>query len=475
MKPFLDDDFLLDNRTASTLYHQIARDLPIFDFHTHVPALQIANDHRFANMTELWLAGDPHKRRAMRTNGVPEEQITGNASDFEKFEAWAATVPWTLGNPLYHWTHMELKRPFGVDGLLDGASAREIWQRCNERLSQAGFSARGLLCQFGVVAVCTTEDPTDSLEPHLEHARLGHPDVRLFPSWRPDRALLVEDPTTFNAWVHRLEAAAEASIDNYSSFLDALDQRHTAFHAAGCRLSDYGLDQAYSEDYTLAQVSAAFAELRSGKRLSSQQALRLKSATLYELLLLDHSRGWVQQLHLGALRDSNTRLLDRVGSDTGFDSMGDFEQARPLSRLLDRLDRTDQLSKTILCNNNPRDNALFATMMGNFQDGSVPGKMQLGSASWFSDQRDGIESQLGTLCNMGLLSRFVGVATDSRSFVSYSRHEYFRRILCNKLGREVEAGLLPDDRALLGKIVRGVCFENAAAYVPVGIENKGGD
>ena len=472
MKPFLDDDFLLDSRTAATLFHEVARDLPIFDFHTHVPAFQIVQDHRFANMTELWLAGDHHKSRAMRTHGVGERQITGDANDSEKFEAWAATVPWTLGSPLYHWTHMELRRPFGVERLLDGASAREIWQHCNERLSQPGFGARGLLRQFGVVAVCTTDDPTDTLEPHLEHARLGHPDVRLFPVWRPDKALVVDDPTTFNAWVHRLEAAAQASIDNYSSFLDVLDQRHAAFHAAGCRLSDYGLEQAYSEDYTLAQVSAAFAELRSGKRLSAQQALRLKSATLYELLLLDHSRGWVQQLHLGARRDNNARPLDRLSSDTGLDSMGDLEQARPLSRLLDRLDRTEQLSKTILYSMNPRDSALLVTAMANFQDGSVPGKMQLGSAWWCPDQKDGIESHLNTICNTGLLSRFVGMVTDSRSFLSYSRHEYFRRVLCNKLGRDVEAGLLPDDRDLLDRVVRGVCFENASAYVPVELENE---
>jgi glucuronate isomerase len=467
---FLNEDFLLENRTAAALYHEVARDLPILDYHCHLPPEQIAGNHRFRNLTEIWLEGDHYKWRAMRASGVPERLITGDASDCDKFEAWARTVPATLRNPLYHWTHMELRRPFGITGtLLDGTTARFVYDRGNEMLQRDDFTAQGILRQFKVVAVCSTDDPVDSLEPHLAHARAGSPAVRLFPTWRPDQALGVEDPAAFNQWVDRLAAAANVHVANLGSFLDALRRRHTFFHDAGCRASDHGLEQAYADDYSEAEVRAAFEQVRAGRVLDGSAARKLKSALLHELALLDHARGWVQQFHLGALRNINTRLLRQLGPNTGGDSMGDFEQARPLARFLDGLDRTDQLARTIVYNSNPRDNELMATVVGSFNDGSVPGKMQYGAAWWFLDQKDGMEKQIEALSNIGLLSRFVGMVTDSRSFLSYPRHEYFRRLLCNILGRDAEKGLIPTDREMLGRLVRDVCFENAKAYFPLGL------
>jgi glucuronate isomerase len=466
MRAFLDEDFLLETRTGAALYHEVARDLPILDYHCHLPPDQIARNHRFRSLTEIWLEGDHYKWRAMRSNGVPERLITGDASDWEKFQAWAETVPATLRNPLYHWTHMELRRPFGITGtLVDGRSARAIYDRCHELLQTDDFTTQGLLRQFKVVAVCSTDDPTDSLEPHLAHARAGSPGSRLFPTWRPDKVLAVEDPHAFNAWVDKLGAAADTTIGSYADLLAALRKRHDFFHQAGCRASDLGLERLYADPYTEADLRGAFDQARAGRTVTAEQAHRFKSALLYEMALLDHARGWVQQFHVGALRNNNARLLGKLGPDTGFDSMGDFEQARPLARFLDRLDSTDQLAKTILYNNNPRDNELMATMIGNFQDGSVPGKMQFGSAWWFMDQRDGMERQIEALSNMGLLARFVGMVTDSRSFLSYPRHEYFRRLLCNVLGKDVERGLVPSDRELLAKLVRDVCFFNARNYM----------
>jgi glucuronate isomerase len=467
---FLNEDFLLENRTAAALYHEVARDLPILDYHCHLPPDQIARNHRFRSLTEIWLEGDHYKWRAMRASGVPERLITGDASDWDKFEAWARTVPATLRNPLYHWTHMELRRPFGITSiLLDGTTARFVYDRGNEMLQRDDFTTQGLLRQFKVVAVCSTDDPVDSLEPHLAHARAGSPAVRLFPTWRPDQALGVEDPAAFNQWVDRLAAAANMHVASLGSFLDALRRRHTFFHDAGCRASDHGLEQAYADDYAEAEVRAAFDQVRAGRLLDGTAARKLKSALLHELALLDHARGWVQQFHLGALRNINTRLLRQLGPNTGGDSMGDFEQARPLTRFLDGLDRTDQLARTIVYNSNPRDNELMATVVGSFNDGSVPGKMQYGAAWWFLDQKDGMEKQIEALSNIGLLSRFVGMVTDSRSFLSYPRHEYFRRLLCNILGRDAEKGLIPADRELLGYVVRDVCFENAKAYFPLGL------
>ncbi len=465
MKPFLDENFLLDTKTAVDLYHEFAKGQPIIDYHCHLPPDQIAANHRFANLTEIWLNGDHYKWRAMRSNGVDERFCTGKASDWEKFEAWAGTVPHTLRNPLYHWTHLELRFPFGItDRLLGPATAREIYDQCNTALARDQFTTQGLLRQYNVLAVCTTDDPADTLEHHQRHAKNPAAGTRLYPTWRPDRALAVHDLPAFNAWVDRLEAAAGISISNVGALRDALKRRHDFFHANGCRLSDHGLDTIWAVAYTERDIEAAFAKARAGQTLTVDEADKYRSAMLHELALLDHSRGWVQQFHLGALRNNNTRAVRTLGADSGFDSIGDFPIAIPLSRFLDRLDNTNQLAKTILYNLNPADNDLFATMIGNFQDGSVPGKMQFGSAWWFLDQREGMERQINALSNMGLLSRFVGMLTDSRSFLSYSRHEYFRRLLCNLIGNDVEAGLLPNDRALLGGLVKDVCFRNARDY-----------
>jgi glucuronate isomerase len=470
MAAFLDDNFLLTSDVASDLYHRVAADLPIIDFHCHLSPQWMAEDHRFRSITEIWLEGDHYKWRAMRANGEPERCCSGDASDWEKFEAWARTVPATLRNPLYHWTHMELRRPFDITALLSPDTSREIFARTNERLQSDGFTTMGLLRQFRVAAVCTTDDPVDSLEYHDRLATRATPDTRVYPTWRPDRAFDVEQPPVLNAWLARLEQASGMSVDTFDDLLAALDARHQAFHDRGCRLSDHGFETMYAEPWTDAGVAVSFDTVRRGQMIDRGEALRLKSALVYHLAVMDHARGWVQQFHLGALRDNNSRLRQQVGRDVGVDSIGDFEMARPLSRFLDSLDRDGRLAKTILYNLNPRDNELLASMVGNFQDGSVPGKLQYGAAWWFLDQLDGMEKQLNTLSNLGLLSRFVGMVTDSRSFLSYSRHEYFRRLLCELIGRDVVAGLLPDDRELLASLVRQVGFLNARDYfgLPLG-------
>jgi glucuronate isomerase len=476
MKPFLDENFLLDSPVAIDLYHRVAADLPIIDYHCHLSPEQIATDHRFRSITEIWLDGDHYKWRAMRANGESERYCTGDASDWEKFEAWARTVPDTLRNPLYHWTHMELRRPFGITTLLSPSTAREVFDRGNQRLREDGFTTQGLMRQFRVAVVCTTDDPIDALEHHRVLAARKDPDTQVYPTWRPDKVFAVDDPPAWNAYVARLEAASGRSIGGrLSSLLDALKVRHDAFHEAGCRASDHGLETMFADAWTNAEVDGAFDRLRSGHALDAPAAAKLRAALVYELALFDHARGWVQQFHLGALRNNNTRMRRTLGPDTGFDSIGDFEIAKPLSRFLDRLDDTNQLAKTILYNLNPRDNALVAAMIGNFQDGTVPGKMQYGSAWWFLDQLDGMTDQMDTLSTMGLLARFVGMVTDSRSFLSYSRHEYFRRLLCNLLGEDVRRGYLPDDRELLARLVRNVSFENAKRYFgfPLGSVAKG--
>lgn len=464
-KHFIHEDFLLESELARELYHMVAAELPIIDYHCHLPPDQIARDHRFANITELWLHGDHYKWRAMRSNGVSERFCTGDASDWEKFEAWARTVPNTLRNPLYHWTHMELARPFGVrDRLLNANTARELYGHLNESLESDSFSTRGLLTQFRVCVVCTTDDPADSLEHHISYAKNPSAGLRMYPTWRPDRALALEDLNAWNTWVEKLEAAANVAVQDYDTFWTALEKRHAFFHEQGCRVSDHGLEAIYAESCSDTEAAAIFDKARARQTVSPAELLQYKSALLYRFAILDHARGWVQQFHLGALRNNNTRMLRTLGPDTGFDSIGDFEIARPLARFLDRLDSTDQLSPTILYNLNPRDNEVMGSMLGNFQDGKTPGKMQYGSAWWFLDQLDGMEKQLNALSNLGLLSRFIGMLTDSRSFLSYSRHEYFRRLLCNMLGEDVQRGLLPGDRALLSELVRGVCFENARTY-----------
>jgi glucuronate isomerase len=464
--PLYDEDFLLESDAARELFHEHAKGQPIIDYHCHLPPDQVATNHKFRSLTEIWLEGDHYKWRAMRTNGVSEALITGGAGDYERFEAWAATVPKTLRNPLYHWTHLELKDPFGVrDRLLSPATARGIYDQANAKLAKDEFTTQGLMRHFRVVAVCTTDDPADDLAHHKAHRATPAADVtRMYPTFRPDKSLAVEDPVAFKSYLERLEAASGTSIKNYATLVGALERRHTFFHELGCRLSDHGLETMYAEDYTQAEVDKTFARVLAGETVSRAEADRYKSALLYDLARFDNARGWTQQFHLGAIRNLNSRMQRKLGPDTGFDAIGDFEVAKPLARFLDRLDTSAELAKTILYNLNPRDNELMAALIGCFQDGSVAGKMQYGSSWWFLDQLDGMERQMEALSNLGLLSRFVGMLTDSRSFLSYSRHEYFRRLLCNILGRDVVRGYLPDDRKLLGEMVRDICFRNASTY-----------
>jgi glucuronate isomerase len=465
MKTFLGDDFLLDSKTAVDLYEGFARRQPIVDYHNHLSPQLIADNHQFRSITEIWLDGDHYKWRAMRAAGVDERNITGDASDWEKFAAWAGTVPQPLRNPLYHWTHLELAFPFGIKGKRLGPdTAREIYDHCNRRLAEPGFTTQGLLQQYDVRVVCSTDDPADDLAPHARHAENRGAFTKLYPTWRPDKALAVHDLPAWNAWLDRLGAAAGVSTDRLAGLREALARRHEVFHARGCRASDHGLDRIFAAAYTEREAEAIFAKARAGTALAPDEIEKFRAALLYDLAVMDHSRGWVQQFHLGAMRNLSARAVRRNGPDTGYDSVGDFPQGEALARFLDRLDAEDRLAKTIVYNLNPRDNELFATIVGTFQDGSTPGKMQLGSAWWFLDQLDGMEKQLQALSNMGLLSRFVGMLTDSRSFLSFSRHDYFRRLLCNLLGNDVERGHLPNDRGLLGRLVEDVCYGNARSY-----------
>ena len=467
---FLTEDFLLQSKTAKILYHEHAKNMPIYDYHCHLPADQIAADHRFGNLTQAWLYGDHYKWRAMRANGVAEKYITGNASDCEKFEKWAGTVPYCIRNPLYLWTHLELKNPFGIkDKLLGPDTATEIYDRCTEMLRTPQFSVRNIMRKANVKLVCTTEGPLDSLEHHKKIRADGF-EIKVHTAFRPDKAMAVEDITDLNVFIDKLEAICDMEIAGFHSYIEAIRKRHDYFHENGCRLSDHGLETAYAEDYTENEIEKIFDRIRSGKDLDLSQRLKFKSAMMVEFALIDYESGWVQQLHLGALRNNSTRMFKAIGPDIGCDSIGDFQISQPLSKFLDRLDMNNTLPKTILYNLNPRDNALCATMVGNFQDGSVPGKMQYGSAWWFLDQKNGMEEQINVLSNMGLLSRFVGMLTDSRSFLSYPRHEYFRRILCNMLGSDVEAGLLPNDLDLLGKMVEDISFNNAKKYFPMELD-----
>lgn len=462
-KPFLNDDFLLQTESAQQLYHEFAKPMPIIDYHCHLPPDQISEDKTFDNLTQIWLYGDHYKWRAMRTNGVDESYCTGNQSDFAKFQKWAETVPYTVRNPLYHWTHLELQRYFGITEVLNGKSARRIYDACTEQLQSPDFSVRNLLRRMNVETVCTTDDPVDSLEHHQKLADSGF-EISVLPAFRPDKAMTVEDPAAFNQYISRLEAASNVSITHFDDFLTALRQRHDYFAAMGCKLSDHGLEQIYAEEYSEADVKAIFDKIRSGHSLTGAGILTFKSAMLVYLAEMDWEKGWTQQFHLGALRNNNSRMLRQLGPDTGWDSIGDFSQARALALFLDRLDTTDKLAKTILYNLNPADNELMATMIGNFNDGSVAGKIQFGSGWWFLDQKEGMERQINALSNMGLLSRFVGMLTDSRSFLSYPRHEYFRRILCNLLGNDIENGELPDDMEWMGQVVKNVCYGNAKTY-----------
>ncbi len=473
MAEFITEDFLLQTKTARILYHEYAEKMPIYDYHCHLPADLIAADHRFDNLTQPWLDGDHYKWRAMRANGVAEKYVTGNASDYEKFEKWAQTVPYCLRNPLYHWTHLELKNLFGIKGKLLGPdTAKDIYDTCSQMLRTPEFSVRNIMRRMNVKLVCTTEGPLDSLEHHKRIREDGF-EIKVHTAFRPDKAMAIDDLASFNVFVDKLEEICNMEIANFHSYIEALRIRHYYFHQNGCRLSDHGLETAYAEDYTESEIKNIFNKIRCGREPDACERLKFKSAMMVELALMDHEAGWVQQLHLGALRNNSTRLFKAIGPDVGCDSMGDFETAGPLSKFLDRLDAKNELPKTIIYNLNPRDTALCATMVGNFQDGSAPGKIQYGSAWWFLDQKDGMEEQINVLSNMGLLSRFVGMLTDSRSFLSYPRHEYFRRILCNMLGDDIEAGLLPNPDQLssgLGRMVEDICFNNARDYFPMELD-----
>ena len=455
------DDFLLHSAPARELYHGFAEGQPIIDYHCHLSPELIADNHRFGDLAEVWLAGDHYKWRAMRANGVAERFCTGDATPREKFLAWAGTVPHTLRNPLYHWTHLELKRHFGISTPLNPDTAAGIWTRANAKL--ADLRVHDLLALFNVAAVCTTDDPADSLGHHAR-IRASGLRTRVYPAFRPDRALALGQPAAFNAWVDRLGGAAGVRVRTFDDLLEALKKRHDDFHAAGGRLSDHGLDAALSEPCTRARAAAAFASARRGKAPSPEDQARYGSYLMLEFGRWDAARGWTKQLHLGALRDTNRRLLRTLGPNTGLDSIGDQPQARALARYLDTLDATGELPRTILYNLNPADNYVFGSMIGNFQDGSVAGKLQFGSSWWFLDQKEGIEWQINALSNLGLLSRFVGMLTDSRSFLSYPRHEYFRRVLCNVLGADMVRGEIPRDMALVGGMVRNICFNNARDY-----------
>ncbi len=472
MEPFLSENFLLRTASAKKLYHEYAASMPIFDYHCHLPVAEIAIDKKFANLTAIWLYGDHYKWRAMRANGVDEHYITGGASDEEKFMAWARTVPKTLRNPLYHWTHLELKNPFGIKNiLLDESTGREIYERCSAMLQQDDFSTKGILKQMNVRVVCTTDDPVDTLEHHKKIAEDSGFPIKVVPAFRPDKAMAVEDSGTFNTYVDSLGEITGDDITQFSAFLSCLEKRHSLFHEMGCRLSDHGLEQPYGEEFSSQQIEAIFARIRSGKTLTKEEIVRFKSAMLIEFGVMDYERGWTQQFHFGALRNTNSRALKMLGPDTGYDSIGDFSIAENLATMLDRLASMDKLAKTILYILNPADNEMIATMIGNFQGGGVPGKMQFGSGWWFNDQKDGMERQINALSNMGLLSHFVGMITDSRSFLSYPRHEYFRRVLCNLFGRDMENGELPRDFDLIGSTIQDICYNNAANHFDISQNN----
>lgn len=463
MKQFLDENFLLQSATAQKLFHEYAKDMPIIDYHCHLPPAQIAADTRFENLTQVWLYGDHYKWRAMRTNGVPESYCTGDRSDKEKFLKWAETVPYTLRNPLYHWTHLELQRYFGIKDLLSPESASDIYEHCSALLQKPDYSVRNLLRRMNVQTVCTTDDPADSLEHHQALREEGF-EIPILPAFRPDQAMNVSNVANFNAYIAKLTAITNISISSFDDFLYALQSRHDFFAAMGCSVSDHGLEEIYADDFTGSEIDAIFNKIHGGKELNEAEQRKFRSAMLIHFAEWDWEKGWVQQFHLGALRNNNTRMMQTLGPDTGWDSIGDFSQGKALAKFLDKLDSNNKLAKTIIYNLNPADNELMATMIGNFNDGSLAGKVQWGSAWWFLDQRDGMTRQINALSNMGLLSRFVGMLTDSRSFLSYPRHEYFRRIVCDLFGQEIENGELPNDTKWVGKIIQDICYHNANNY-----------
>ena len=465
MKNFMDENFLLQTKTAQELYHEHAAKMPIIDYHCHLVPKMVADDHKFRSLTEIWLGGDHYKWRAMRTNGVDERFCTGtDTSDWEKFEKWAETVPYTMRNPLYHWTHLELKTAFGINKILNKDTAREIFDECNEKLATPEYSARGMMTRYKVEVVCTTDDPIDSMEYHIATKNSGFA-TKMLPTWRPDKAMAVEVPADFRAYIEKLAEVSGVTINTFDDVVAALKVRHDFFASLGCKLSDHGIEEFYAEDYTDAEIKAIFNKVYGGAELTKEEILKFKSAMLVVFAEMDHEKGWTQQFHYGAIRNNNTRMFEKLGPDTGFDSIGEFNTAKAMSKFLNRLDYNDKLTKTILYNLNPCANEVIATMLGNFQDGKIAGKIQFGSGWWFLDQKDGMEKQMNALSVLGLLSRFVGMLTDSRSFMSYPRHEYFRRTLCNLVGRDVENGELPaSEMKFIGQMIEDISYNNAKNF-----------
>lgn len=466
MKTFITEDFLLSTDFAKVLYHQYAKNLPIIDYHCHLSPQDIATNRQFENITKIWLEGDHYKWRAMRTLGINEKFITGNGSDAEKFDQWAYAVPYTMRNPLYHWTHLELKRYFDIDELLTPETGASIYKTCSDKLNTPEYQTRALLTTMNVETVCTTDDPIDSLE-HHQKIKADNFSTTILPTFRPDKAFAVENPVGYVAYLKKLEIASNIEIIDFNTLMEALEKRINFFHDNGCRLADHGLEQLYYPNpYSNSDlaINSLFHKLLNNDSLNLEEIQYFKYRVLVELGRLYHKKGWTQQYHLGALRNNNERMLTKLGPDTGFDSIGDFSQAVAISKFLNELDSTDQLAKTIIYNLNPADNEVIGTMIGNFNDGSMKGKIQFGSAWWFLDQKDGMEKQINALSNLGLLSCFIGMLTDSRSFLSYPRHEYFRRILCNLIGKDVANGELPADEKWLGKLVSDICYNNAKAY-----------
>ena len=464
MKPFINEDFMLTNDFARELYHESAEKMPIIDYHCHLDPKMIADNHQFSDLTEVWLGGDHYKWRAMRGNGIPEEFITGNRSSYEKFEKWAETVPYTMRNPLYHWTHLELSRVFGIDKLLKPSNAREIYDECTAKLQTDQFRGQELMKRFNVKVVCTTDDPADSLEHHkrINENPFG---VKVLPAWRPDKAMMIENPQQYKDYIGKLSEVSGVSITGYQDLLDALRKRHDFFHEMGSRLSDHGLDTFYAEDFELEDIDRIFRNTLAGKMPSGKEIAQFRSAILLDFARLDHEKGWAQQYHMGVIRNNNTRMFRSIGPDTGFDAILDLPCAVAGHKFFDRLTMEDKLTKTILYNLNPKDNEVLATMAYTFNDGTCPGKFQLGSGWWFLDQEDGMKKQMNALSSLGLLSRFVGMLTDSRSFLSYPRHEYFRRILCNLIGEDIQNGKLPkDEMPFIHQMIQDISYNNADRY-----------
>lgn len=464
MKNFMDKDFMLESKIAQELYHNHAASLPIIDYHCHLNPKEVAEDHKFSSITELWLGGDHYKWRALRANGIPEQYITGNASDWDKFQKWAESVPYMMRNPIYHWTHLELKTAFGIDKILNPSTAKEIFDECNEKLSQSEYSARGLMRKYNVEVVCTTDDPIDSLEYHKAVKESGF-ECKVLPTWRPDKAQAVENPSAYKKYIEQLSLASGIDIKTYTDLIDALRGRHQFFEENGCRLSDHGMDQFFACDYKQSEIDSIFKKALSGKDLTEEEQLKFKSAMFIDFAVMDAESGWTQQFHFGPQRNNNSKMFAKIGPDTGFDSMGECLTAKSMAKYLDKLNSMDKLAKTIVYNLNPNSSTMVATMLANFQDGTVPGKMQYGAGWWFLDQKYGMIDQMNVLSMQGLLSRFVGMLTDSRSFVSYARHEYFRRIMCNLIATDVENGELPvQEMPRIEEMVRDISYFNAKRF-----------